>query len=109
MTEVVEVVLGEELESDVAGGRFPDVRRRAGIRVSQNVHQVPVVGQPELHQIAPLAGGIVLRAHPIVLLIGGKHQAIFVLQTHETLMIVGRRIDEMPEDLLFRPGYRSQS
>jgi len=107
MAEVAQVVLDEERESDVAAGCFPDVRRGAGIRMLHDVHQVPVVGQPEFHQIAPLAGGIILRAHPIVLLISGKHQAIFVLQTDETLMIVGRRIDEMPEDLFLRPGVLS--
>ena len=90
MVQVAQVVLDKELEIDLAGGTFPDVPGGARIGVPNDVREMAVVGQPQLNQIAPLAGGVVLGTHPLFLLVARKHQYFFVLQPHEALMIVGR-------------------
>jgi len=103
MAQMAQVVLDNELQIDVAGRSFPDVPGSARIGMPDDMRKMPVVGQPQLHQIAPLAGGVVLGTHPLFLPVARKHQHLFVLQPHEALMIVGRRIDQVAEDLFAGP------
>ena len=67
----------------------PCVPQSVQARMPHDVRQVPVVGQPEIYKVLPIASAVVLRVHPFVLLIRGQYKAILDLQAHEALMIVG--------------------
>ena len=77
--EMLQVVLHEELQINVAARRFPDVPGRAHIGMPHDVRQVPVVGQPKIHEVAPLSARVVLSANPLALTVRREHEAVFVL------------------------------
>src|SRR5689334_9754230 len=68
-----------------------------------DVMEVQVVRAPELDQLRPRLVRVFLRAHPFVLFVTREHQLIRELRAHESLMIIRRGIDQMPEDLDRRP------
>ena len=87
MAQVPQVVRNKKLQACIATGRLPHVPGGARVCVPHHMRQVAIICQPQFHQLAPLASGIILRAHPIIPVIRGQYQAIFELQTHEPLII----------------------
>ena len=84
--------------SDPALG-LPFLFRDAG----QHMGQEAIVRRPELQQIRPSRVLISLYAHAASLIVSRPAQLILKLGANEALVVVGRRIDQVTENLLARP------
>lgn len=67
------------------------------------MHEVQIVSAPELDNVGPWLLAILLRADPLVLIVTRKDEVVSELRPDESLMIVRRRVDQMPENLNRRP------
>ena len=54
-------------------------------------------------EIGPVAIFVMLAAHPVILFIARKLERGSPLRPHESLVVVRRRVDQGPHDLLRRP------
>jgi len=63
--------------------------------------QVAVVSGPKLDQCPPVRFIVLLDPNPIVLTIGRKVGGSVVTGSHESMVIIRGRIDQMAQDLLF--------
>jgi hypothetical protein len=69
----------------------------------RHVKEMQIIRTPELDQIKPRFLKILLRAYPAVLLVTWKNEFVRKLRPHKTLMIVVRGIDQMAQNLDWRP------
>lgn len=97
------VVFHQKLEFVLGAGCYPLVPRGSRVRMTNHMRQAPVVGQPEFHDLQPIATTVVLSTYPIVLLVSRERYTILVLQAYEALMVVRCGVDEVPEDFFLRP------
>lgn len=93
---------------------FADIAwRELGIlrSVMDHMAQVFVVGHPEVDQGRPGYVIVALNGDPLVLVVNGKINRNPAYGPHNPLVVVRSRIDQMPQNLLFRPrvGQRSGS
>ena len=65
--------------------------------------QVIVVGGPEREELRPRRRLVLLRRDPRVLVVAGEDQIVLPGGADEALVVVGRRVDEMADDLLRGP------
>jgi hypothetical protein len=65
--------------------------------------KMSVVRMPQVDDILPRSIRIVLAADPVVLFVARKRQLGSLLRTNEPLVVVGGRIDEVSDYLLWRP------
>src|SRR5215813_8340521 len=93
--EVVQVVPRPTLLSDRRRNRRDDTR------------EVKVERMPETDQLRPRRILVTLGGDPLFLTVAGKDQVIGELSTHETLVVVGGRVDQVAELLLGGPLSRS--
>ena len=75
-----------------------------GPTLRQHVEKVAIVPGPASDEVSPGFLLVILRFHPLLLRVAGEFQARFELGAHKALMIVGRRVDQVPEDLLLGPS-----
>jgi hypothetical protein len=64
---------------------------------------VAVIRLPELGQLGPSTGVVVLHGNPVILNVTWKLKCIALLRADEPLMVVGGRIDQMANHLLGGP------
>ena len=74
---------------------------------TDDVCQVTVVRVPEAQEIGPRAILAVLALHPVVLRVWRERQRA-LLRAHESLMVVGGRVDQVADHLLGGPLVRCQ-
>src|SRR3954469_2886838 len=107
MPQVRDIILCESAKRDRVV--IPDATGHAGSGIwdsTHNMREMMVVENPEVDQVKPRSRLISLRAHPAVLLVSWEGQLARELGPHEPLMIVCRRINEMPDDLFDGPHVR---
>src|SRR5260370_6114778 len=84
-----------------------DPARRGALRFRhccQYMGQESIVGRPEPEQVAPPRILISLYPHAAGLIVTWPAQLILKLRANEALMVVRRRIDQVPQNLLARPA-----
>ncbi len=86
----------------------PRARPSAGVRRARfhHVREMEIEMRPQRTEIVPVSVDVFLSLDPRVLIVGRAHEIIRALRAHKTLVIIGRRIDEMPDDFLARPFAR---
>ena len=104
VAEMPHVVLGQVTEGygSLPSDRAAAIERLCG-HARDHVGQVRVQSRPQRDQVGPAPVLVGLQAHPRLLLVAGKLQRLGDLRPDETLVVVGRRIDEVSQDLLARP------
>ncbi len=118
MLQVADVVAHERVERRraVAGHRLPRQLVEVVPRVlpepdalGHRAHdpcEVQVVRLPEVHEFRPRRRLVVLARHPLVLVVGQEDEVGLPRGPDEALVIVGRRVDQVPDHLLRRPRAR---
>src|SRR5687768_3197898 len=86
------------IASDYAGRPQPLSRNRLHRR-----RDLPIESRPQIHELRPWPLAVAVRGNPGLLFVAGPGERINKSRAHEALMIVGRRIDQMAEDLLADP------
>ena len=71
-----------------------------------DVHQVAVVGAPQLDQRVPRLLVVALHGHEAVAVVGRELDVRRELAAHEALVVVAGGVDEVSQDLPARPGVR---
>ncbi len=109
MKQMNDVILGQELERN--GLARPDSAfrlERILRKVRHNVRQIPVLAGPQRDQTGPghLLNG--LDTDAAFLIVAWKFQRVLQGGANEALMVVGRRVDQMPDHLLPRPAARTK-
>jgi hypothetical protein len=104
MAEMHDVVFGHESESDRRARPenapdLPPIFRD----VADHMRNVAIVRLPQLRQIVPWTVVVALAAYPVVLRVCGELELRSLLRSNEALVIVGRRIDKVPNHLFGRP------
>src|SRR5207302_3467309 len=79
------------------------LRPRAVGHRRHHTREVAVEACPERDELGPRRILILLTRNPRVLIVAGKRQFVLKLGSHEALMIVRRRVDQMSHDLAGRP------
>ena len=106
MNQMLHIILGQELERDGLAGTDPalDFERIFG-KVRQNVRQMPVVTGPKCDQSWP--GHLLNRLHAdaTFLIVARKFERALKSCANKALMVVGCRVNQMPNHLLARPGW----
>ncbi len=101
MPKMNQVVLNEKPQRDRLVPANSASHAKRGLRnAADRVRELVVVPNPELKQIEPRAMLIVLHADPRVLLVSRELEEIHLLGPNEPLMVVGRRVNQMPDYLL---------
>ena len=101
MNQVAHVILDEEPESNrLIGADMTRDFELGGGQVSDYVSEIPIVTGPKCDQSRP--GGFLdeLHTNAAILVIAGKLQRTLQDSAYKSLVVVGSRINQMPEDLL---------
>jgi hypothetical protein len=102
--EMRHIVVGEEAECDRRISTDRALNVTAVFRdLSDHVSKVVIVSLPEGREVMPGTILAMLTAHPLVLRISWEHKCRLLQCPDESLMIIGRRINQVPNDLLGRP------
>src|SRR5262245_39109827 len=104
MAQMADVIGGDE--SQRLRRVRTDRQRCAAPRLGNpldHAREVTVVSTPERNQVLPRGGLISLHGDPMVLRITRARVGVPFLRTHETLMVVRGRVDQVSEHLLRRP------
>lgn len=88
---LIEIVTGVDLATNGFGYRGHDT------------HKMSIVRRPEVEEFPPRDVLISLQLHPPVLVVSSEDKVRHPGRSHEALVIVARRIDEVPDDLAGRP------
>ena len=103
--EVLHVVLHQEAQRDI-GSVIASTRYRKRLRGSDgnNVREVPVIGTPQLDQIAKGYLRVALALDPIVLVVAIKHNRRRPTADDKPAVVIACRVDEMSENLARAPA-----
>ena len=80
-------------------------RHFTGWNLSDNMRQMKIVQSPKRQHLSPIGAVVTLKVHPLLLRIGREGKFGRALCPYEPLMIIGGRIDEMPQNLLLGPSF----
>src|SRR6266852_2085075 len=69
--------------------------------------QKTVVTGPMVYQKSPIHFSVALESHQFVLFVSGESQAALQCGTHETLVIIRSRVEQMAENFFLRPFLRA--
>ena len=97
---------------DVVGSKEPEGNGRVGLDaahlvlcivrdVRDDMGKVPIVGRPELDEIAPGARVVVLHLDPVILGVAWKVKVARLLRSDEALVVIRCRVDEVAEHLFW--------
>src|SRR5580704_17314713 len=107
MEEVSEVILRKESEGDrFSGTDAADGFQLGGGNAGDYVGEVTIVSRPQRDQHFPIGLVRGLEAYVSVLVVWREVQRRLQGGADESLVIVGRGVDQMPEKLLARPAAR---
>src|SRR5215510_13009841 len=99
-----EVILGQKTQGHwIIGADSTDNAQLFARNTRHHMRKMPVVKPPELDQFFPPAVIIRLRVDPMLLFIFWEFEFRDFLRPDESMVIVGRRVDQMSEDLFLRP------
>ena len=102
--EVDDVVADDEFQRQFASiGPAPDVWKSVRVDVADQRNQVVVGRLPQVYDLAPGLILVALQADPVVLFVPRQIDGRIELQADKSLMIIRGRIDQVSEDLFFRP------
>src|SRR5580700_8080189 len=105
MNQMNEIILGQELERDRIIGTDTALRlERILGKVLDNMRQIPVVAGPKRDQTCPghLLNG--LQADTTFLIVARVFERALERGANEALMVVGCRVNQVPDHLLTRPA-----
>ena len=107
MFEVPHIVYCEKFEGHCIALADPAKIFSRGFRnFFHQMKKMAVIDGPELDEIAPGAGFIVLNRNPVLLGVGRHAKLALDLGANEAMMIIGGRIKQMAEDLFAGPVFR---
>src|SRR5688500_17935752 len=95
---------GERLPPDLVQvvARMP-FRADVLVAGAHHARKMAVIAAPQAEQLVPRGVVVRLRADPVVLRVATEDVVRLTLGANESLVIVGRGVDEMSDDLLDRP------
>src|SRR5271157_4968758 len=105
MLEVVHVAIDQRGERNgFLAADDADQRQVGRWNGADDVQQMAVEKEPEVHQVRPGLGGVGLDGHPGFLVVIGKVEASGDAGADQALVVVAGGIDQVAENLLFRPS-----